>query len=72
MADRLPDDLSRLPASAVAEARVDRDRRLTALFRKWPRLDRGEERELHRLHEERMRLARYFGRLRGRTTRERA
>jgi hypothetical protein len=62
----LPEDLSQLGDKDVARARVERDQRLTALFRRWPRLDRREQGELRRLHEERIRLARYVGRLRRR------
>jgi hypothetical protein len=53
--------------AAVERARVEQDRRLTALFRRWPRLSRRELGELRRLHDERIRLARHVGRLRRRS-----
>jgi hypothetical protein len=62
----LPEDLSELDAKAVRRARDRRDDRLTALFRRWPNLPRRELRELRRLSDERLRLARYLGKLRKR------
>jgi hypothetical protein len=60
---QLPEDLDRLNEDQlVVQARV-RDERLTPLFRRWPRLARDELRELRRLYSERVRLARYIGRV---------
>jgi hypothetical protein len=51
---------SRLRRRARIEARLDpRERRITALFRRWPALDRGEESELRRLWDDRIRRARH-------------
>jgi hypothetical protein len=63
---RLPDQLSEMPASELEAARSARDDRLTSLFRRWPRLDATERRELKRLYTERIRIARYLGTLRRR------
>jgi hypothetical protein len=42
------------------EARLDeRERRITALFRRWPGLDNREVTELRRLWDERIRRARH-------------
>ena len=48
---------------AAADAR---DKRVTRLMRRWPKLNRIESRELRRVYGERLRLARYFGRMRRR------
>jgi hypothetical protein len=60
----LPPDLGRLDVDELAVQSAARDERLAPLFRKWPRLRKGELRELRRLYSERLRLARYLGRLR--------
>jgi hypothetical protein len=63
---QLPEDLGRLDEDQlVVQAKV-RDERLTPLFRRWPGLARDELRELRRLYSERVRLARYIGRVRPR------
>jgi len=62
MTERLPDDLSALDGPELTRARVQRDERLTSLFRRWPRLSRGELRDLRVTYAERIRLARVFGR----------
>ena len=62
MTERLPDDLSVLDGPELTRARVERDERLTSLFRRWPRLSRGELRDLRVTYAERIRLARVFGR----------
>ena len=64
MPDDLPDDLSVLDTRELTRARVERDDRLTSLFRRWPRLTRSEHRELRSTYAERVRLARFFGRRR--------
>jgi hypothetical protein len=61
---QLPPDLGQLDADELAVQSAARDERLTPLFRMWPRLGRAELRELRRLYTERVRLARYIGRLR--------
>ena len=70
MSAPLPEDLSELGERTVAKERVARDNRLAALFRRWGNLDRSEMRELRRLHDERMRIARYVGRRRRRRSTE--
>ena len=60
----LPPDLGQLDADELAVQSTVRDERLTPLFRRWPRLGRGELRELRLLYSERVRLARYIGRRR--------
>jgi hypothetical protein len=51
---------SRLRRRARIEARLDeREQRITALFRRWPRLENGELTELRRLWDERIRRARH-------------
>jgi hypothetical protein len=62
MPEKLPDDLSALDAPELTRARVERDEHLTSLFRRWPRLSRGELRDLRVTYAERIRLARVFGR----------
>ena len=66
MPEPLPEDLSVLDARDLTRARVERDDRLTTLFRRWPRLTRLETRELKATYAERLRLARHFGRRRNR------
>jgi hypothetical protein len=60
----LPEDLSVLDQEGLTEARSSRDERVTRLFRRWPSLSEREMRELKLLYGERMRLAKYVGRLR--------
>jgi hypothetical protein len=55
-----------MEADELARQRAVRDERLTPLFRRWPALTRPELRELKTLHVERLRIAKYFGRLRAR------
>ena len=61
MSKRLPEDLAALASAELSEAKKERDSRLTPLFRRWPGLDRLELAELHRLWDERLRLARHSG-----------
>jgi hypothetical protein len=65
----LPDDLGAMDADELARERAIRDEQLTPLFRRWPRLSRLEIRELRKIYVERLRIARYLGRLRTRTRR---
>jgi hypothetical protein len=59
----LPPDLGSLDTDELAVQAAVRDERLTPLFRRWPKLGRNELTELRRLYAERVRLARYIGRL---------
>ena len=61
MTERLPEDLSALEPRRLAEAKEARDKRLAPLFRQWPALNKLEMAELHRLWDERVRLARHSG-----------
>jgi hypothetical protein len=63
MPEDLPENLSVLDSDVLAEAREARDRKIAPLFRRWPKLTRPELRELRRLYEERVRLARHWGAL---------
>jgi hypothetical protein len=64
----LPPDLAALDDDELVAQRAVRDDRLAVLFRKWPKLGGRELHELRRMYDERLRLARYFGRIRrGRT-----
>jgi hypothetical protein len=60
----LPPDLGVLDDDDLVLQRVARDDRIAALFRTWPTLAGRELRELRRLYDERLRLARHLGRLR--------
>jgi hypothetical protein len=66
VAQQLPRDLSALEPERLLEARKERDDRLTPLFRRWPALSQLELRELRRLYEERIRIAKHLGALRAR------
>jgi hypothetical protein len=66
MARTLPPDLSALEPKSLEEARKERDERLTPLFRRWPALSQFELRELRRLYDERIRIAKQLGSLRRR------
>lgn len=61
----LPQNLTRLDANELRDARRDRDERMSLLFRSWPSLSKIELRELRKLNDERQRLARHVGILRG-------
>ena len=67
----LPDDLAALGAAELSEQRAIRDDQLATLFQRWPALDRLELRQLREMYGDRLRIARYFGRVRGaRSTRK--
>ena len=68
----LPDDLAALEPDELERQRAARDERLTPLFRRWPALSRLEGRELKQLYGERLRIARFLGRLRNRRARRAA
>ena len=61
----LPQNLARLDDSELRDARHDRDERMSLLFGRWSSLSQVELRELRRLSDERQRLARHVGILRG-------
>jgi hypothetical protein len=60
--EQLPEDLSKLDLGELERATRARDNRLSRLFRRWPSLSGTELSELKRLYNERLRLARFFGR----------
>ena len=60
----LPPDLGALDDDDLVVQRETRDARLATLFRRWPKLAGRELKELRRLYDERLRLARHFGRIR--------
>jgi hypothetical protein len=59
--ETLPRDLSVLDDTELGKARLDRDERMSIVFRSWPSLSRLELRELRKLSDERQRLARHVG-----------
>ena len=61
----LPKNLSVLDHNELRDARRHRDDRMSVLFRSWPSLTDIELRELRKLSDERQRLARHVGILRG-------
>ena len=61
----LPKNLSQLDDNELRDARNDRDERMSLLFRSWPSLSKIEMRELRKLSDERQRLAKHVGILRG-------
>jgi hypothetical protein len=58
----LPDDLAAVPEDELAQQRAVRDDLLTRLFRRWPKLSRGEQGELRKVYGERLRIAKFLGR----------
>jgi hypothetical protein len=63
--ENLPKNLSALDRNQIRDASQDRDERMSVLFRSWPALSKIELRELRRLSDERQRLARHVGIVRG-------
>jgi hypothetical protein len=63
--ENLPRNLSELDATELSLARRDRDERMSLLFSRWPSLSDIEVRELRKLNDERQRLAKHVGILRG-------
>jgi hypothetical protein len=61
----LPTNLSTLDPEQLERAKRDRDERMAILFRGWPSVNDAEMRELRRLSNERQRLARHVGNVRG-------
>jgi hypothetical protein len=66
--DELPENLSALDDAALLRQRALRDEMLHPLFRRWPSLSQTEARELRRVYDERVRLAKWIGRARRRRT----
>jgi|RhiMetdeSRZDD1v2_1073273.scaffolds.fasta_scaffold769390_3 hypothetical protein len=62
----LPDDLAAMDEAELSKQRALRDDRLAPLFQRWPSLNRLELRQLRTLYAERLRIARYVGRMRAR------
>jgi hypothetical protein len=60
----LPDDLAALSDVELSEQRALRDEHLGPLFQRWPALNRFEVRQLRQIYAERLRIARFVGRLR--------
>jgi len=65
MIENLPRKLSMLDDIELGKAKLDRDERMSLLFRSWPLLSQIELRELRTLSDERQRLAKHAGALRG-------
>jgi hypothetical protein len=61
----LPKNLARLDDDEIRDARAARDERMSVLFRRWASLSKFELRELRELSDERQRLARHVGIVRG-------
>jgi len=61
----LPKNLSSLDNAELRDARHDRDERMALLFRRWASLSTVERCELRKLSDERQRLAKHVGILRG-------
>ena len=59
----LPDDLAAMETDDLAQQVTVRDELLAPLFRRWPRLNRVEMRKLKTLYAERVRIAKYLGKL---------
>ena len=62
----LPDDLAVMGTAELSEQRALRDDEIAPLFQRWPALNRSELGRLRRMYAERLRIARYIGRLRAR------
>jgi hypothetical protein len=61
----LPRNLSKLDPEQLGHARRERDERMSILFREWPYLNDLQMTELRKLSDERQRLARHLGIVRG-------
>ena len=61
---QLPDDLAVMGAAELSAQRAIRDDKLATLFQRWPALDRMELQQLRQLYGERLKIARYVGRVR--------
>jgi hypothetical protein len=65
-AEQLSNKISELDPDALEHAAIAREKRLSPLFRRWPALSGVELAELMRLYNERVLIAKYLGRRRGR------
>ena len=65
----LPDDLAGMGAEELTQQRAARDEHLAPLFRRWPKLNRVEMRQLKTIYVERLRIARHLGKRRRRRRR---
>ncbi len=61
MAEQLPENLSNASNESLEQAVKTREARLTPLFRRWPRLNRSEMKELRQLYRERLSVAKQLG-----------
>jgi hypothetical protein len=59
--ENLPRNLSVLDDTELGKASLDRDERMSTLFRSWASLSKLEMRELRTLSDERQRLAKHVG-----------
>ena len=64
MISELPQNLSALTPERMSHAAGVRDKRISALFKRWPTLSKVETSELKRLYNERLRLAKSVGTMR--------
>jgi hypothetical protein len=62
----LPDDLAAMGTADIAEQRAVRDDHLAQLFQRWPALSQLELGQLRRIYSERLRIAKFVGRVRAR------
>ena len=65
----LPDDLAAMRDAQLSGQRAIRDDKLATLFQRWPAPNGFELRQLRQMYAERLRIARYVGRLRAATLR---
>jgi hypothetical protein len=62
----LPDDLAVMDTAELSAQRALCDDEIEPLFQRWPALNRNELGRLRTMYTERLRIARYVGRLRAR------
>ncbi len=67
----LPEDLAVMEPVELYQQRAIRDDTLSKLFQRWPALDTFELGQLRRLYADRLRIARYVGRIRSVALRDR-
>jgi hypothetical protein len=65
---QLPDDLAVMAETELSEHAAVRDAKLAPLFRRWPALSRSELGQLRQIYAERLKIARYLGRRRRRSS----
>ena len=61
----LPEDLAAMDADDLANQITRREELIAPLFRRWPKLSHVETSQLRLLYSERVRIAKYLGKLRG-------